>query len=78
MGWDHDILEAIGVPVDIFPEVVYPGEILGTMRSMSISVPDVYDTGSAVVAVPTGLIKTSSTSAAEHGASWGPRQRNPS
>jgi rhamnulokinase len=53
MGWDHDILEAIGVPVDIFPEVVYPGEILGSMRSMSVSVPACHDTGSAVVAVPT-------------------------
>jgi rhamnulokinase len=51
-GWDSDILEAIGVPVELFPEIVYPGEILGAMKSMSVSVPACHDTGSAVVAVP--------------------------
>ena len=51
-SWDSDILEAIGVPVDIFPEIVYPGEILGIMKNMSVSVPACHDTGSAVVAVP--------------------------
>ena len=46
-------LEAIGVSIDIFPEIVYPGDILGTMKNMSVSVPACHDTGSAVVAVPT-------------------------
>ncbi|TRO51938.1 rhamnulokinase [Candidatus Bathyarchaeota archaeon] len=50
--WDSDILEAIGVSVDIFPEIVYPGEILGAMKNMSVSIPACHDTGSAVVAVP--------------------------
>ena len=51
--WDPDILEAIGVPAEIFPEIVYPGDILGTMKTMNVSIPACHDTGSAVVAVPT-------------------------
>ena len=51
--WDPDILEAIGVPVEVFPDIVYPGDILGTMKNMNVSIPACHDTGSAVVAVPT-------------------------
>ena len=51
--WDPDILEAIGVPVEYFPEIVYPGDIIGTMKSMNVSIPACHDTGSAVVATPT-------------------------
>jgi len=51
--WDPDILKAIGVPVEFFPDIVYPGDILGSMKSMSVSVPACHDTGSAVVATPT-------------------------
>ncbi len=50
--WDNDILEAIGVSVEIFPNVVYPGDIIGIMKNMSVSIPACHDTGSAVVAVP--------------------------
>jgi rhamnulokinase len=50
--WDEDILEAIGVSLEIFPDVVYPGTILGSMKNMSVSIPACHDTGSAVVAMP--------------------------
>jgi sugar (pentulose or hexulose) kinase len=52
-SWDADILEAISVSPDIFPQIVYPGSILGAMKHISVSVPACHDTGSAVVAVPT-------------------------
>ena len=51
-SWDADILESIGVSPDIFPEIIYPGSILGAMKNISVSVPACHDTGSAVVAVP--------------------------
>jgi sugar (pentulose or hexulose) kinase len=37
----------------MFPEVVYPGDILGTVKKINVSIPVCHDTGSAVVAVPT-------------------------
>ena len=51
-SWDSDILEAVGVNPAMFPEIVYPGTILGSMKNISVSVPACHDTGSAVVAVP--------------------------
>jgi len=51
--WDQDILEAIGVPLEIFPDIIYPGSVLGAMKNISVSIPACHDTGSAVVAVPT-------------------------
>lgn len=51
-SWDSEILEAIGVSPDIFPEIVYPGSIIGAMKNISVSIPACHDTGSAVVAVP--------------------------
>ena len=51
--WDYDILESIGIPVEIFPDIVFPGEILGNVKNINISVPVCHDTGSAIVAIPT-------------------------
>jgi rhamnulokinase len=51
--WDYDIIESIGIPVEIFPDIVFPGEILGNLKNINISVPVCHDTGSAIVAIPT-------------------------
>jgi rhamnulokinase len=48
-SWDTEILDAVGVPTEIFPD---PGETIGTLRGITVSVPACHDTGSAVVAVP--------------------------
>ena len=51
--WDEEIIEAVGLPIDLFPPVVKPGTILGAMNKISIIAPACHDTGSAVAAVPT-------------------------
>jgi rhamnulokinase len=51
--WDEDILEAVKIPVNIFPEVVEPGEFLGESLGLRVCAPACHDTGSAVAAVPT-------------------------
>ena len=51
--WDEDIIEAVGLPLDIFPQVVQPGTILGSMKNINVTTPASHDTGSAVAAVPT-------------------------
>ena len=53
MHWDEEILEAVKIPIDIFPEVVEPGEVLGESLGLKVCAPACHDTGSAVVAVPT-------------------------
>ena len=53
MWWDAEILEAVKIPVDIFPAVVEPGEFLGESLGLRVCAPACHDTGSAVAAVPT-------------------------
>jgi len=53
MRWDEEILEAVKIPVDIFPEVVEPGTFLGESLGLRVCAPACHDTGSAVSAVPT-------------------------
>lgn len=52
MSWDHEILEAVNIPSEIFPETVHPGEVLGESMGLRVSTPACHDTGSAVAAVP--------------------------
>ena len=65
MDWDRFLLEQMGIPTHIFPEVVMPGTDLGKLlpylteefgfgsaSRLSIVAPASHDTGSAVVAVP--------------------------
>ncbi len=63
MKWDHVLIDKLGLPVSIFPDVVTPGttigqltpalcEELGIEPTPVIAVAE-HDTGSAVVAVPT-------------------------
>ena len=52
-GWDHDIMNAIGIPTDILTPIVQPGTNIGTYNGINVIAPACHDTGSAVVAVPT-------------------------
>jgi rhamnulokinase len=51
--WDEEIIESIGLHVDMFSSIVQPGTILGAMKEVNVTAPACHDTGSAVAAVPT-------------------------
>jgi rhamnulokinase len=61
-GWDRDMLERLGLPVSLLPDIVLPGTTLGTLRQsiqdelgvppISIVAPAAHDTASAVVGAP--------------------------
>ena len=59
--WDKELMERLGYPTDIFPEIVKPGTVLGDLKeeiatqvgySCKVVAPATHDTGSAVLAVP--------------------------
>ena len=59
--WDKELMERLGYPTDIFPEIVKPGTVLGNLKeeiatqvgySCKVVAPATHDTGSAVLAVP--------------------------
>ncbi len=60
--WSQPLLEALGIPTHIFPEVVQPGTVLGEVLpdiaeetgcgTVPVIAPACHDTGSAVAAVP--------------------------
>ncbi len=64
-SWSKELLQAYGFPRDIFPEIIPPGTLLGTVKkellppnnstSISVIVPAGHDTGSAIAAVPASL-----------------------
>lgn len=61
-GWAVDLLQKMGLPDDIYPNVVEPGTVLGdlvswvadevSLKSAPVIAPACHDTGSAVAAVP--------------------------
>ena len=61
-GWAVPLLERLGIPTRIFPEIVAPGTVLGDLlpavaeetgvRRLPIVAPACHDTGCAVAAVP--------------------------
>lgn len=62
-AWDENLLATLGIPRDILPELIVPGERLGTLRtavaqaigadaSVPVTAVGSHDTASAVVAVP--------------------------
>ena len=61
-GWAVDLLDRLDVPVDMLPDIVPPGTVLGPLRpdiaresgirSTPVIAPACHDTGSAVAAVP--------------------------
>jgi rhamnulokinase len=62
-AWASDLLQKLGLPTKIFPEIVPPGTRIGQLRAslaertglgpIAVVVPAAHDTGSAVAAVPT-------------------------
>ncbi len=60
--WATPMLEKLGLPTDIFPEIIYPGETVGTLKpelAEELGIGEVpviavasHDTGSAVASVP--------------------------
>ncbi len=62
-NWSFDLLQKLGLPTHMFPEVVPPGTTLGRLRDsvaertglgpIDVIAPATHDTGSAVASVPT-------------------------
>lgn len=59
--WDHELIDMLGYPDHIFPEIKTPGTLLGTLTDTvakevgfecKVVLPPCHDTGSAVLAVP--------------------------
>ena len=50
--WATGMLETLGIPTHIFPEIVQPGTRLGYFEGISVIAPACHDTGSAVAAMP--------------------------
>jgi rhamnulokinase len=61
-NWSKPLLDAMGIPSGMFPEIVQPGTLLGPLtgdlaeeigaHNLSVIAPPCHDTGSAVAAVP--------------------------
>jgi rhamnulokinase len=50
--WATGMLEKLGFPTQLFPEIVQSGTQLGTYQGIPVIAPACHDTGSAVAAVP--------------------------
>ncbi|MHA2392248.1 MAG: rhamnulokinase [Promethearchaeota archaeon] len=50
--WSNEIMERIGIPTEIFPEVIEPGTFLGNFKNKTVIAPACHDTGSAIAAIP--------------------------
>ena len=50
--WADGMLDELGIPPNLFPEVVQPGTRLGTFEGIPVIAPACHDTGSAVAGVP--------------------------
>ncbi|MGW8226842.1 MAG: rhamnulokinase [Anaerolineales bacterium] len=51
-NWAIELIEKMGIPSNIFPEIVPPGTNLGHYESIDVIAPACHDTGSAVAAIP--------------------------
>lgn len=50
--WDFEMLEKLGIPTHILPEIVPAGTVLGDYQGIPVIAPATHDTGSSVVGVP--------------------------
>ncbi len=50
--WATEMLDTLGIPTRIFPEVVQPGTRIGVYEGIPVIAPACHDTGSAVAGVP--------------------------
>lgn len=51
-AWATEMMDKLGIPSHIFPEIVPPGTRLGSYEGIPVIAPACHDTGSAVAAVP--------------------------
>lgn len=51
-SWATDLMNSLGIPTKIFPDIVPPGTRLGTYDGIPVIAPACHDTGSAVAALP--------------------------
>ena len=51
-GWDHEIIDRLGLPEKLFGEIVQPGRVLGSYRGLTVLLCATHDTGSAVEGIP--------------------------
>ena len=51
--WATEMMDKLGIPSHIFPEIVPPGTRLGAYEGIPVIAPACHDTGSAVAAMPT-------------------------
>lgn len=66
-NWDHELIERLGFPDKIFPQIIMPGTALGNLTASvreevgfdcQVVVPATHDTASAVLAVPSNENET--------------------
>jgi rhamnulokinase len=51
--WASELMDALGIPTHIFPEIVQPGTRLGSYQEVPVIAPACHDTASAVASIPT-------------------------
>lgn len=51
--WAYDMLDKLGIPTHILPEIVPAGTRLGDYEGIPVIAPATHDTGSAVIGIPT-------------------------
>jgi len=54
-SWATELMDKLGIPSHIFPDIVLPGTQLGSYEGIPVIAPACHDTGSAVAAVPTSI-----------------------
>ncbi|KAA3662188.1 MAG: rhamnulokinase [Calditrichaeota bacterium] len=51
-NWSESLMDTLGIPKHLFPDIVKPGTILGKWQDIPVIAPACHDTGSAVAAIP--------------------------
>ena len=51
-GFSRDIIEALGLPAELFPKLSSPGAVVGEYRGMKVVLCATHDTASAVEGIP--------------------------
>ena len=66
-NWDYELMEMLGIPTSIFPQIAMPGTYVGDLSpairqtvgySCRVILPATHDTGSAVMSVPSDADET--------------------
>jgi rhamnulokinase len=68
--WATGLMDRLGIPSRIFPEIVQPGTKLGAYNGIPVIAPACHDTGSAVAAVPAAAVPTTADFAYISSGTW--------